>query len=82
MTGQQRHIANFKKIKPPATHADTAKTMKRSIDNGLQRRTTRTIGYTTVLPKAGLDGFDGTSLHGSTFVLRFNFSANNPHLRQ
>ncbi len=31
-----------------------------------------------VLPKAGLNGFDWTFVQGSTFVLRFNFSAKIP----
>lgn len=36
----------------------------------------------TVLPKAGLNGFDWTFVQGSTFVLRLNFGAKNPRLRQ
>ena len=36
----------------------------------------------TVLPKAGLNGFDWTFVKGSTFVLRLNFCAKNPRLRQ
>lgn len=35
-----------------------------------------------VLPKAWLNGFDWTFLQGSTLVLRMNFSAENPRLRQ
>jgi len=35
-----------------------------------------------VLPKAGLNGFDWAFVQGSTFVLRLNFSAKNPRLRQ
>ena len=35
-----------------------------------------------VLPKAGRNGFDWTFVQGSTFVLRLNFCANNPRLRQ
>ena len=35
-----------------------------------------------VLPKAGLNGFDWTFVQGSTFVLRLNFSAKTPRLRQ
>jgi hypothetical protein len=35
-----------------------------------------------VLPKAGLNGFDWTFVQGSTFVLRLNFCAKNPRLRQ
>jgi hypothetical protein len=35
-----------------------------------------------VLPKAGLNGFDWTFVQSSTFVLRLNFFAKNPRLRQ
>lgn len=35
-----------------------------------------------VLAKAGLNGFDWTFVEGSTFVLRLNFCAKNPRLRQ
>ena len=37
-----------------------------------------------VLPKAGggVNGFDWTIVQGSTFVLRLNFYAKNPRLRQ
>ena len=35
-----------------------------------------------VLPKTGLNGFDCTFVQGSTFVLRLNFCAKNPHPRQ
>ena len=35
-----------------------------------------------VLPKAGLTFFDWTFVQGSTFVLRLNFCAKNPRLRQ
>ena len=35
-----------------------------------------------VLPKAGLNDFDWTFVQSSTFVLRLNFCAINPPLRQ
>ena len=35
-----------------------------------------------VLPKAGLTNFYDTFVQGSTFVLRLNFCAKNPRLRQ
>jgi hypothetical protein len=35
-----------------------------------------------VLPKAGLNGFDWAFVQGLTFVLRLNFDAKNPRLRQ
>jgi tetratricopeptide (TPR) repeat protein len=40
------------------------------------------VAYNKVLPKAGLNGFDWTFVQGSTFVLRLNFCAKNPRLRQ
>jgi len=36
----------------------------------------------TVLPKAGLNGFDCAFVQGSTAVILLNFSAKNPRLRQ
>ena len=65
-----------------ATHNQRSMTQKLNIDNGLQGRPIRTTGYNKVLPKAGLNGFDWTFAKGSTFVLRLNFSAKNPRLRQ
>ena len=44
--------------------------------------TTKKTAYNKVLPKAGLNSFDWTFIQGSTFVLRLNFSAKNPRLRQ
>jgi hypothetical protein len=41
-----------------------------------------TAAANKVLPKAGLNGFDWTFEQGSTFVLRLNFCAKNPRLRQ
>jgi len=35
-----------------------------------------------VLPKAGLNGFDWAFVQGSTLILRLNFCAKNPRLRQ
>ncbi|MCZ2459296.1 MAG: hypothetical protein LC128_06685 [Chitinophagales bacterium] len=71
-----------KKIKTPDTQADTTKTVKLNNDNGLQTWWTRTTGYNKVLPKAGLNGFDWIFVQGSTCILRLNFCANNPRLRQ
>ena len=42
----------------------------------------RTPATNTVLPKAGLNGFDWAFVQGSAFVLRLNFCAKNPRLRQ
>ncbi len=38
--------------------------------------------HNKVLPKAGLNGFDWAFVQGSAFVLRLNFCAKNPRLRQ
>ena len=38
--------------------------------------------HNKVLPKAGLNGFDWTFVHSSTFVLRLNFCVKNPRLWQ
>ena len=35
-----------------------------------------------VLPKAGLNGFDWAFMQGLTFIIRLNFCAKNPRLRQ
>jgi len=45
-------------------------------------RTDRRASGNKVLPKAGLNGFDWAFVQGSTFVLRLNFCAKNPRLRQ
>jgi len=45
-------------------------------------RTTEARTANKVLPKAGLNGFDWIFVQGSIFVLRLNFSAKNPRLRQ
>ena len=71
-----------KKIKTPDTQADTTKTVKRSIDNGLQGQTTRTTGYNTVLPKLRQKCYYETFVLNSTAVILLNFCANNPPHRQ
>ena len=44
--------------------------------------TTKNTAGNKVLPKAGLNVFDWTFVQGSTFVLRLNFCAKIPRLRQ
>ena len=62
--------------------ADTSKTVKRSIDNGLQGRTTRTTGYNTGLAKVAVQCFVGQFFVNLKFVLRMKFCGENRHLRQ
>ncbi len=64
------------------THTRHIETLRLSNDNYLQNQILGTTGYNKVLPKAGLNGFDWTFVQGSTFVLRLNFCAKNPPLRQ
>lgn len=73
--------------------ADTQSQTKNAKEPPSQRTTTYKMNEQTtykqagrtankVLPKAGLNGFDLTFVQGSTFVLRLNFCAKNPRLRQ
>jgi len=43
---------------------------------------TKKTAANKVLPKAGLNGFGWAFVQGSTFVLRLNFCAKKPRLRQ
>jgi hypothetical protein len=61
---------------------DTTKTEKRSIDNGLQGRTTRTTGYNTGLAKVAVQCSADTFLVNQSLVLRINICGENRHLRQ
>ena len=65
-----------------SAQTNTKKTVKRSIDNGLQGRKTRTTGYNTVLPKWRQKCYYEAFVQGSTVVILLSFSANNPPLRQ
>jgi hypothetical protein len=71
-----------KKNKTPDTQTSPTKTVKRSIDNGLQAQMTRTTGYNKVLPKWRQKCYFETFVQGLTVVILLNFSANNPPLRQ
>ncbi|WP_293884626.1 hypothetical protein [Sphingobacterium sp. UBA1498] len=48
----------------------------------MDSRITKARTANKVLPKAVLNSFDWAFVQGSTFVLRLNFSAKNPRLRQ
>ena len=62
--------------------ADTTKTMKRSVDNGLQGRRTELQPVTAVWRNGGCSASYDSFVEGSSAVLRLNFSAKNPPLRQ
>jgi hypothetical protein len=68
--------------KYPTAQPNTTKTEKRSIDNGLQGRTTRTTGYNTRLAQWGLTSFIETLCFYCKFVLVDNLVFQNPPLRQ
>ena len=68
--------------KYPTAQPDTTKTMKRSIDNGLQGRTTRTTGYNTGLAKVAVQYSADTFVVNQSLVLRINICGENRHLRQ
>ena len=79
----------FKKIIFPSENKkyataqpDTTKTVKRSIDNGLQGRTTRTTGYNTGLAKVAVQCSADTFVDNQSLVLRINICGENRHLRQ
>jgi hypothetical protein len=68
--------------KYPTAQPDTTKTVKRSIDNGLQGRTTKTTGYNTGLAKVAVQCSADTFVVNQSFVLRINICGENRHLRQ
>ena len=79
----------LKKISSPSENkkyataqADTTKTVKRSVDNGLQGRTTRTTGYNTGLAKVAVQCSADTFVVNQSLVLRINICGENRHLRQ
>ncbi len=64
------------------TPADTTKTAKRSIVNGLQGRRTEGQLITAVWRNGGFSASYDSFVVGSSAVLRLNFCAKNPPLRQ
>ena len=60
----------------------TTKTPKRNIDNGLQGRTTEHQPVTAVWRNGGFSASYDSFVVGSRAVLRLNFCAKNPPLRQ
>ena len=79
----------FKKISSPSENkkyataqTNTTKTAKRSIDNGLQGRTTEHQPVTAVWRNGGFSASYDSFVVVSNAVLRLNFCAKNPPLRQ
>jgi hypothetical protein len=68
--------------KYPTAQPNTTKTEKRSIDNGLQGRTTKTTGYNTGLAKVAVQCSADTFVVNQSLVLRINICGENRHLRQ
>ena len=68
--------------KYPTAQPDTTKTVKRSIDNGLQGRWTEGQLITAVWRNGGSGASYVSFVVGSSVVLRLNFCAKNPPLRQ
>ena len=71
-----------KKIKTPDTLTNPTKTRKLSKDNGLQTRTTERQLVTAVWRNGGFSASYDSFVLGSSAVLRLNFCAENPPLRQ
>jgi hypothetical protein len=71
-----------KKIKTPDTQADTTRTYILNKDNGLQARTTEHQLPTAVWRNGGDSASYASFVVGSSAVLRLNFCAKNPPLRQ
>ncbi len=79
----------LKKISSPSENKkyataqpDTTKIVKRSIDNGLQGRWTEGQLITAVWRNGGCSASYDSFVVGSSAVLRLNFCAKNPPLRQ
>jgi hypothetical protein len=79
----------LKKISSPSENnkyataqPDTTKMMKRSIANGLKRRWTEGQLITAVWRNGGCSASYDSFVVGSSAVLRLNFCAKNPPLRQ
>jgi len=68
--------------KYPTAQPNTTKTAKRSIDNGLQGRWTEGQLITAVWRNGGFSASYDSFVVGSSAVLRLNFCAKNPPLRQ
>jgi hypothetical protein len=79
----------LKKISSPSENkkystaqSDTTKTVNHSIANGLQGRTTEGLLLTAVWRNGGCSASYDSFVVGSSVVLRLNFCAKNPPLRQ
>jgi hypothetical protein len=67
--------------KYPTAQTDTTKTVKRSIDNGLQGRTTKTTGYNSTYPKGGVSCSKDRFVVNQTLVFQIKFCGKSPALR-
>jgi len=72
----------FENKKYPTAQSATTKTVKPSVDNGLQGRTTKTTGYNMGLAKVALQCSADSFVVNQTLVLRMNICGENRHLRQ
>jgi hypothetical protein len=79
----------LKKISSPSENkkyataqTDTTKTVKRSIDNGLQGRKTRTTGYNTGFAKKRVQWLNEALCFVSSSVVADSFVLRNPLLRK
>ncbi len=60
---------------------DTTKTAQRSIDNGLQGRTTKTTGYNSSYPKGGVSCSKDSFVVNGSSVFQIKFCGKSPALR-
>jgi hypothetical protein len=77
-----KNFQRFKKNKKRIAQPDTTMTRKLNNDNGLQTRTTEHQLPTAVWRKGGCSASYDSFVVGSSAVLRLNFCAKNPPLRQ
>jgi hypothetical protein len=67
--------------KYPTAQPDTTKTVKRSVDNGLQGRRTKTTGYNSTYPKGGVSCSKDSFVVNQTLVFQIKFCGKSPALR-
>jgi len=72
----------LEKIKTPDTQTNTTKTVELNNDNGLQTRTIEGLLLTAVWRNGGCSASYDSFVVCSSVVLRLNFCAKNPQLRQ
>jgi hypothetical protein len=78
-------IIELKKISSPTENKkyataqpDTTKTVKRSIDNGLLGRTTKTTGYNSTYPKGGVSCSKDSLVVNQILVFQIKFCGKSP----